>query len=100
MESPQEESPEKLTKREEGFLAHLARKYEPGEDAGLVRSYLIAAAGIFALFALARWTPWWWVALIAAEAVALAGFQKYKKFAAFKTRILVKLWRERTKEPA
>ncbi len=98
MESPQEEPSQKLTDREKGFLAHLARKYEPGEEAGLVRSYFIAAAGIFALFALARWTPWWWVALIAAEAAALTGFHKYKKFASFKTRILVKLWRERDEE--
>jgi|TARA_B100000315_G_scaffold256057_1_gene301054 hypothetical protein len=100
VESGKNDSAQGLTDREKGFLAHLARKYEPGEDAGLVRSYLIATAGIFALFALARWTPWWWVALIVAETLALAGFQKYKKFAAFKTRILVKLWRERAKDPA
>ena len=95
VETGQPAPPEGLSEREKSFLARLARKYAGGESAGLARSYLIAAGGILALFAIARWTPWWWAALIAAEAAGLILFHKYKRFAAFKTRVLVKLWRER-----
>lgn len=96
MESEKADAPrEGLTDREKGFLSRLARKYETDENAGQVRSYLIAAAGTLALFALARWLPWWWAALIAFETAALFLFYKYKRFSVFKTRVLVKLWRER-----
>ncbi len=94
MESP-EKDPPGLAEREKAFLSRLAEKYETGESAGLARSYLIAAAGILALFAIARWLPWWWAALIAVEAAGLMMFRQYKRFALFKTRILGKLWRER-----
>ncbi|MBT3350667.1 MAG: hypothetical protein HOC91_03880 [Nitrospinaceae bacterium] len=87
-----------LSAREKGFLSSLARKYETSDDAGQVRSYIIAAAGTLALFAIARWLPWWWAALIAFEAAALFLFYKYKRFSVFKTRVLVKLWRERNEE--
>ena len=100
MESGKKDSPQGLSAREKGFLASLARKYETDESAGLARSYLIAAAGVFALFALARWVPLWWAALIAAEAAGLLVFHKYKRFSGFKTRILVKMWRERAGETA
>ncbi len=100
MESEKNDAPkEGLTDREKGFLARLARKYETGEGAGQVRSYLIAAAGTLALFTFARWLPWWWAALVVFEAAALFLFYKYKRFSVFKTRVLVKLWRERKKEP-
>ncbi|MFP6888453.1 MAG: hypothetical protein VCF07_01655 [Nitrospinota bacterium] len=91
--------PGELSEREKGFLSRLAQKYETGESAGIVRSYLIAGLGVLALFALARWTPQWWAALIVVEAAAPALFRQYKRFGSFKTHILVKLWRERTGEP-
>ena len=94
VESSQTTPPTGLSEREKTFLARLAGKYEGGEDTGLLQSYLIAAGGILALFALARWTPWWWAALIAVEAATIMIFRQYKRFAAFKTRILVKMWRE------
>lgn len=99
MESEKNDAPqEELSPREKGFLSSLARKYEADENAGQVRSYLIAAAGTLALFAIARWLPWWWAALIVFEAAALYLFRQYKRFSVFKTRVLVKLWRERSKE--
>ena len=96
MESEKNDAPrEGLTEREKGFLSRLARKYETDENAGQVRSYLIAAAGTLALFALARWLPWWWAAIIVFEAAGLYLFRQYKRFSTFKTRVLIKLWRER-----
>ena len=95
MESSEKGQAPGLAEREKAFLSRLARKYETGESAGLARSYLIAAAGILALFALARWLPPWWAALIAVEVVGLVMFRQYKRFSLFKTRIPIKLWRER-----
>ena len=78
-----------LSAREKGFLSSLARKYETSDDAGQVRSYIIAAAGTLALFAIARWLPWWWAALIAFEAAALPGV-----LASFLVPLLVAMPRE------
>jgi len=84
-----------LSEREKGFLARLAKKYETDESAGLVRSYLIAAGTLLVLFAAARWIPHWLAALAVVEAAGLLLYHKYKKFSLFKTRVLVKMWRER-----
>ena len=84
-----------LNKGEERFLARIAQKYEADENAGQVRSYLIAAGVTAALFALARWLPWWEAAAIGFFALGMILFHQYKRFSRFKTRILVKLWRER-----
>lgn len=84
-----------LSEREERFLARLAEKYQEDESAGRTRSFLIAAAVVLALFALARWLPWWPAALLAVEAIGLYLFHQYKRFGFFKTRILIKLWKER-----
>jgi len=86
-----------LAEHEKRFLGRIAQKYEKDERAGQVRSYLIAAAVILAFFALVRLLPWWWAALLAAEGAGLAMFHQYKRFSRFKTRILLKLWREREK---
>lgn len=88
---------EGLAEHEKRFLGRIAQKYEKDERAGQVRSYLIAAAVILAFFALARWVPWWWASLLAAEGAGLYMFHQYKRFSRFKTRILLKLWREREK---
>jgi len=56
------------------------------------------AAGILALFAIARWLPWWWASLISFEAAALFLIYKHNRFSVFKTQVLVKLWRERKEE--
>ena len=80
--------------REAKFLDRLERKYEKGATTGRVRSYLIAAAVILVLFAASRWIPWWGVALLVAEVIGLWLFHQYKRFAAFKTHLLRKLWRE------
>ena len=81
-----------MSEREKGFLSRLAQKYETGESAGIVRSYLIAGLGVLALFALARWPPQWWSALIVVEAAAPALFRQYKRFGSFKTHILGDLY--------
>lgn len=86
-----------LMEHEKRFLARIAQKYEKDEKAGQVRSYLIAAAVILAFFALAKFLPWWWAALIAMEAGGLYMFHQYKRFTRFKTRILLKLWRAQEK---
>ncbi|MEK6709386.1 MAG: hypothetical protein AABZ64_02285 [Nitrospinota bacterium] len=86
-----------LAEHEKRFLARIAQKYEKDERAGQARSYLIAAAVILAFFALIRLLPWWWAALLAAEGAGLCLFHQYKRFTRFKTRILLKLWREREK---
>ena len=96
MENAEQTGPERLNEREKRFLARLAEKYEESEDAGQVRSYAIAAAVAIALFALARWLPWWWAAGIVVLALGLYLFHQYKRFTRFKTRILIKLWRERS----
>lgn len=79
--------------REQRFLDRLSGKYDRGPAAGRVRSYLIAAAVIALLFALARWIPWWGLALVAVEALGLTLFHQYKRFASFKSRLLRSLWR-------
>ncbi len=86
-----------LSEREERFLARLAQKYEADETTGQARSYLIAAGVIAALFALARWLPWWEAAALGVLAAGMILFHQYKRFGSFKTRILVKMWRERAK---
>ena len=68
-----------LSDREKSFFARLARKYETGWNARQVRNYLIVAAGILALFAIARWLPWWWASLIAFEAAALFLIYKHNQ---------------------
>ena len=83
-----------VSEREGRFLDRLSGKYEESETAGRVRSYLIAGVVILALFALSRWIPWWGVALFVVEAVGLALFRQYKRFGGFKTRLLIKLWRQ------
>ena len=93
MNSPPEENESGLLERERRFLARIAQKYEAVEDKGAVRSFLIAAAVILALFAAARWVPWWPVALLIAEGAGIYVFYQYKKFTRFKTRILIKLWK-------
>jgi hypothetical protein len=95
MESSEKGQPPGLAEREKTFLSRLAQKYETEESAGLVRSYFIAAGVILALFAVAHCLPWWWATLIVVETADLMMFRQYKRFALFKTRILVKLWRER-----
>ncbi len=85
-----------LSEREERFLARLAQKYEAGENTGQARSYLIAAGVIAALFVFARWFPWWEAAAIGVLAAGMIMFHQYKRFGSFKTRILVKMWRERS----
>ncbi len=86
-----------LSTGEKRFLARLAKKYEKDTRAGWWRGYLIAGACILALYALVRWTPLGWLALIAAQAAGLLLFSRYRKFARFKNRILIKMWREREK---
>ncbi len=81
-----------INEREERFLNRLSRKYEKSETAGRVRSYLIASVIILLMFACARWIPWWIPALIVVEGIGLALFHQYKRFAAFKTGLLRKLW--------
>lgn len=92
--------PAGLNRGEERFLARLAEKYETDENAGQVRSYIIAAAVTVALFALARWLPWWEAGAIATLVIGMVLFHQYKRFSRFKTRILIKLWRERAGNPA
>ncbi|MBI3127667.1 MAG: hypothetical protein HYZ11_08705 [Candidatus Tectomicrobia bacterium] len=86
-----------LLEHEKRFLARIAQKYEKDEKAGQARSYLIAAAVILAFFALIKFLPWWWASLAIALAGGLYMFHQYKRFTRFKTRILLKLWREREK---
>ena len=78
--------------REKRFLDRLSGKYEKNESAGRVRSYAIASVVIMAMFALSRWIPWWGLAFLVVEAVGLALFRQYKRFAAFKSMLLRKLW--------
>jgi fatty acid desaturase len=82
-----------VSPREARFLDRLSDKYRTSETTGRIRSYLIAAAVIAALFALARWIPWWWLAALAVEVIGLALFRQYKRFAGFKSMLLRKLWR-------
>lgn len=84
-----------VSEREARFLDRLSAKYAHGDSAGVLRSYLIFAAVIGALFALALCIPWWYVGLLAVEVLGLALFRQYKRFSAFKTRLLRKLWNER-----
>ncbi len=86
-----------LSAGEKRFLDRLAKKYGKDTRAGWWRSCLIAGACTLALFALARWTPRGWLALIAAQAAGLLLYSRYRKFARFKNRILIKMWREREK---
>lgn len=79
--------------REERFLDRLSSKYEKTESAGRVRSYAIASVVIMVMFAISRWLPWWGLALVVVEAIGLALFHQYKRFASFKTRLLSRLWR-------
>ena len=79
--------------REERFLDRLSKKYEDTESAGQLRSYVIASVVLLVMFSLARWLPWWGLALAVVEVVGLALFFQYKRFASFKTRIMMKLWR-------
>ncbi len=95
MTTQEKTSPPGLNKGEERFLARIAQKYGTDENAGQVRSYLIAAGVTAALFAFARWLPWWWAAGVGFFALGMILFHQYKRFSRFKTRILVKLWRER-----
>ncbi len=81
-----------ISEPEKRFLNRIRQKYEKDEDAGLVRSYLIASVVILALFGLARWIPYWWLGLVIVELVGLTLFRQYKHFATFKTRLLRKLW--------
>ncbi len=83
-----------LSRREKGFLDRLSSKYEHSETAGQTRSTLIAAIVIFALFAAARWIPWWGAALILVEVLGLYLFRQYKRFAQFKSALLAKLWQQ------
>ena len=99
-ENSEQSSPPGLSDREKRFLARLVRKYEAGENAGQVRSYFIAAGVILALFALVRWLPWWEAAAVGVFAIGLVLFHQYKRFSRFKTRILVKMWREKSEEAA
>jgi hypothetical protein len=93
MEPPTPPSASDLSQREARFLERLSRKYQANETAGRIRSYLIAAAVIAVLYSLARWIPWWWLALLTVEAVGMALFHQYKRFAGFKSTLLRKLWR-------
>lgn len=95
MDSNDKVSSSGLSEREKRFLARLAKKYENDENAEQVRSYLIAAVVILALFALARWLPWWEAAAIGVLVLGMILFHQYKRFTRFKTRILVKMWQER-----
>jgi hypothetical protein len=95
VDSHEKASTSGLSERESRFLTRLAQKYETDENAGQVRSYLIAAAVILSLFALARWLPWWEAAAIGVLSLGMTLFHQYKRFTRFKTRILVKMWRER-----
>ena len=88
-----EKLPPELGRGEERFLERLSRKYEKSENAGQIRSYVIASVVILVMFSLSRWLPWWGLALVVVEAVGLALFYQYKRFANFKTRVLTKLWR-------
>lgn len=82
-----------INAREERFLDRLSSKYEKTESAGQVRSYVIASVVIMVMFAVARWLPWWGLALVVVEALGLVLFHQYKRFASFKTRLLSRLWR-------
>ena len=79
--------------REERFLDRLSSKYEKTESAGQIRSYAIASVVIMVMFALSRWLPWWGLAIAVVEAIGLALFHQYKRFASFKSRLLSSLWR-------
>jgi hypothetical protein len=81
-----------ISEPEKRFLDRVSRKYEENANAGLMRSYLIASVVILTMFSLSRWVPYWGLALIVVEAVGLALFRQYKRFASFKTRLLRKLW--------
>ncbi len=93
MEDPKLSSIPGIDVREERFLDRLSGKYEKTESAGQIRSYAIASVVIVAMFALSRWIPWWGLAIVLVEAVGLALFHKYKRFASFKSRLLSRLWR-------
>ena len=93
MESASSHRPDELGDREKRFLARLSEKYESDQAKVPVRSYLIAGAVIVALFALSRWIPWWWAAIVVVEVIGLTLFHQYKRFGRFKTRLLIRLWR-------
>lgn len=91
--SPETVAPQEVvSEREARFLQSLSRKYARSDEAGRVRSYLIAASVLLLLFALARWIPWWGLALAIVEGLGLFLFHQYKRFGRFKTRLLIKLW--------
>ena len=92
METEKQSSISSLGVGEERFLQRLSKKYEGNETPGRFRSYLIASVVILGLFALSRWIPWWGVALAVVEVVGMGLFHQYKRFARFKTQVLVKLW--------
>ncbi len=92
METIKQSSTSSLGVGEERFLQRLSKKYEGNETPGRFRSYLIASVVILGLFALSRWIPWWGAGLAVVELIGLGLFHQYKRFARFKTRILVKLW--------
>lgn len=81
-----------LSDPEVRLLRSLSKKYAPSEQAGRARSYVIAVAVLLLLFAIARWVPWWPLALGIVQGLGLLLFHQYKRFARFKTRLLVKLW--------
>lgn len=81
-----------IHEREARLLNRLSAKYADEKPASRIRSYLIASVIIAVMFVLARWIPWWGLALLIVEILGLALFHQYKRFARFKSRLLSKLW--------
>lgn len=87
-----------MTKGERGFLSRLDQKYADAQpEIWAPRSVLLSAGILALLFALARYIPVWYGGLLAVLALGFAVFHSYKRFSRFRTRILLKLWREKTK---
>ena len=93
MERATQSSLADVSERERRLLDRLSKKYEKSQNAGQIRSYVIASGAIAVMFALSRWIPWWGVALFVVEVAGLALFRQYKRFAAFKSSLLGRLWR-------
>jgi hypothetical protein len=87
--------PRELSPREQRFLDRLSRKYADEKAWTYLRSYVIAGLVLLILFAASKWIPYGFLALLLVEAGGLWMFHQYKRFARFKSRLLVRLWQDR-----